>query len=255
MLLDLTRSGLSTGAWLIGAMAALGVGCIQPDESADLPAIWLAPATFSHNDSGVLTDPDGTGQLDASGEQKGGPDGGTSGVTDPGTGTTGSGTGSQGVDPGTGSSGIDPGTATSGLGVTGMDFSVLTKNQGGRYSPRNIGAIWIASSSGQWVKTLAVWAGARQRYLSKWISVSGANKVDAVTSSTISSYQAHDVSWDLTDASGNTVPAGDYTVWVEVTDHNGAGATTSSSFTVGLDPVVLNPPDQTFYVDMSIDVQ
>jgi hypothetical protein len=232
-----------------------------------MPAGWGTPyAIHQQPDAGVPNTSDQGGEPDdtAAGPQAGpdagpgaantGPGTGTGGgTTNPGTGT-GGGPGNTDVDAG--ATGTDPGTGTGAeVGVTSMAFSVLTVSQGGRYSPDNIGAIWVENSSGQWVKTLAVWALLRQRYLSKWSSVSGSNKTDAITSATLRNHQTHNVSWNLKDASGNAVPPGEYTVWVEVTDHNGAGATTSASFSVGSAPFSSTPPNQTYYTNMSINVQ
>jgi hypothetical protein len=43
--------------------------------------------------------------------------------------------------------------------VTSLTFDVTTKAPGGRYQPRNVGAIWVEDSSGKLVKSLEVWAG------------------------------------------------------------------------------------------------
>lgn len=46
-----------------------------------------------------------------------------------------------------------------------VKFTVRTTTPGGNFSPRNIGAIWIEDSNGQFVKTLKRWADRRKQYL------------------------------------------------------------------------------------------
>jgi hypothetical protein len=136
-----------------------------------------------------------------------------------------------------------------------LSFSVLTKSLGGRYAPRNIGAIWIENASGQWIKTLAVWAFIRERYLTRFRTAAAGNRVDAVTGATLSQHTTHSVTWDLTDATGTPVPDGDYRVVIETTDRDAAGDSTEVAFTKGTLPLVLMPPDVTHYVNMTLALQ
>jgi hypothetical protein len=136
-----------------------------------------------------------------------------------------------------------------------LNFDVMTVNQGGRYAPRNVGAIWIETAAGDFVKTLKVWAGTRGRYLTKFNSEAGGNRTDAVTSATIRSYQTHSVTWDLTDVMGNDVPQGDYKMLIEVTDHDGAGKWAEVPFTHAGMPITSMPPDQQYYTGMQIAIQ
>lgn len=110
-------------------------------------------------------------------------------------------------------------------------FEVRTLSQGGRYAPKNIGAIWIARADGSWVKTLELWASVRFRYLEAYRAANTTgNKVDAVTSSTLRMPKAHTVNWNLKDAQGQEVSDGDYQVQVEVTDDDKPGKTLSLPF-------------------------
>jgi hypothetical protein len=138
---------------------------------------------------------------------------------------------------------------------TELSFSVLTKPLGGRYAPRNIGAIWIENASGGWIKTLAVWAFLRERHLTRFRSTSGGNRVDAVTSATLSQHTTHSVSWDLRDATGAPVPDGDYRLVIETTDKDATGDSTEVAFTKGLLPVRLMPLDVPHYVNMSLALE
>src|SRR5689334_10017683 len=63
-----------------------------------------------------------------------------------------------------------PGPADMGTmpGRCSLAVSVTTVSAGGRYSPRNIGAIWISDGSDRFIKTLAIWADKRSKYLKRW---------------------------------------------------------------------------------------
>jgi MYXO-CTERM domain-containing protein len=200
-------------ASLLICLGLCSFGCIQPRESADLPLRDELPG----------------GQQDA--------------ATDP-------------LDAGTPSpvTPVDDGGAPpSGDRPSALSFEVLTKAQGGRYAPNNIGAIWIEEASGRWVKTLAVWAGVRERYLYRFRDASGGTRMDAVTSATLSSHTVHQASWDLTDSSRQAVPDGDYRLVVELTDRSAAGASTALDFALGPASFELSPPDEPYFVQMKLN--
>ena len=150
---------------------------------------------------------------------------------------------------------VAPDVGPAGPPPTALNFSVLTKTLGGRYSPRNIGAIWIEDASGKWIKTLAVWAFLRERYLTRFRAASGGNRVDAITGATLSQHTTHAVTWDLTDAAGATVPDGQYNLVVETTDRDATGDSTAVPFAKGPSPVHLTPPDVAHYVNMSLALE
>ncbi|MCB9248588.1 MAG: hypothetical protein H6613_08585 [Ignavibacteriales bacterium] len=39
-----------------------------------------------------------------------------------------------------------------------VSFTIRTTTPGGSFSPKNIGAIWVEDSSGNFIKTLQIWA-------------------------------------------------------------------------------------------------
>ena len=67
-----------------------------------------------------------------------------------------------------------------------------TLDQGGTFSPRNVGAAWVEDSSGAFVKTLDRWAAVSANRLSAWRAASNGNVVDAVTSATAAGYGARE---------------------------------------------------------------
>jgi hypothetical protein len=112
------------------------------------------------------------------------------------------------------------------------------------YSPRNCMAIWVTTSTGEFVKTLKRRANSRINYLYKWVADSNKDVTDAVTGATISSLQTHNVTWDCRDTSGALVADGTYRMRAEFTTRNGQGPYTPSTyiqFTKGPSPVTLNP--------------
>jgi hypothetical protein len=123
-------------------------------------------------------------------------------------------------------------------------FRVTTLPLGGRYTPRNIGAIWIERSDGTFIKTLERWAGVRLRYLTHFRAANPTgNKVDAVTSGTLAMFRAHSVGWNLSDVNGQEVPDGDYRVQVEVTDDDKTGQTLTLPFKKTSGPFESSAPD------------
>jgi hypothetical protein len=132
-------------------------------------------------------------------------------------------------------------------------FHVNTLSLGGRYTPRNVGAIWIERSDGTWVKTLERWAGVRLRYLTGFRAANPTgNKVDAVTSGTLSMFRAHNVGWNLADADGHEVADGDYRVQVEVTDVDKTGEMLTVPFKKTRPPFESKLADQDHFRDIQL---
>ncbi|HKU43148.1 MAG TPA: DUF2271 domain-containing protein, partial [Polyangiales bacterium] len=138
---------------------------------------------------------------------------------------------------------------------------------GGRYAPRNVGAVWIETSSGMFVKTLERWAGIRGVHLTRWTMASGgwgslfgggntADMMDAVSRATLRNHEMHQVMWDMQDASGKTVPDGKYNVMIEVADDNfAASASGSTAFEKGPAPQTVMAPDKSPYAGLVVTYQ
>jgi len=186
--------------------------------------------------------------------------GGTSGAGMSGAGMSGagmggtSGAGMAGASGTAGEAGAGGVSGASAASVSTLAFDVLTRSQGGKYSPKNIGAIWIETSDGQFIKTLEVWADRRARYLSRWNSEAGASRVDAVSGATLRSHATHSVTWDLTDESGGAVAPGEYKIVVEATDRDATGASHEVPFTLG-EPLTTAAPDTSAFSAMSVTLQ
>jgi hypothetical protein len=126
-------------------------------------------------------------------------------------------------------------------GVHSVSFDVLTMSQGGRYQPRNIGAIWIADASGKLIKSLKVWSRIRQRYLTKYNAARGGMAIDVTAGATLNSHQMHHVTWDLKDRAGAAAPPGKYSVVIEVTDKDATGVPAQFDFDTSVGPSMLTP--------------
>lgn len=155
---------------------------------------------------------------------------------------------------GAGGAAITP-MGNGGGSVGGITFSVTTVSQGGRYAPKNIGAIWIETSSGEFVKSLKVWAKLRRRYLTKYNSAVGTTgSVDVSTSATLTSHRTHNVTWDLVDRGGAMVPAGAYRLFVEVTDRDSSGQFYALDFETS-GPQTLAPADTQYFKSVSLALE
>jgi hypothetical protein len=138
----------------------------------------------------------------------------------------------------------EPGAGESSSGTCALDVTVTTAPHGGRYTPRNVGAIWIANAAGSYVKSLDVWGNRRLSHVEAWNATTGAagvpqDRVDAVTGATSATHRTHLVSWDCTDHQGQLVPDGTYRVHFEVTEANAAGPNHFETFEKGATAVAL----------------
>jgi len=139
-----------------------------------------------------------------------------------------------------------------------VTFTVLTVSNGATYSPKNVLAIWVKNAQGNFVISRKVMAANRKQHLVKWVASSSNNSVNAITGATLPNHQQHTISWDCRDASGNLVADGNYEIWVEFTERNSnsggaVGPSTKIAFTKGMDVVSLNPPDETYFKNMTLN--
>lgn len=139
-----------------------------------------------------------------------------------------------------------------------LSFSVLTATNNATYSPRNVLAIWVKDSQGNFVISRKVMAGVRKQHLVKWVNSSNNNSVNAITGATLQNHQQHTIIWDCRDALGNLVPDGQYEIWVEFTERNSAGGgavgpSTKIAFNKGTDVVSLVIPDEPNFKNMVLD--
>lgn len=139
--------------------------------------------------------------------------------------------------------------------VASLSFEVTTSGAGGRYQPKNIGAIWIEDDNGDVVKTLQVWAGSRRRYLTGYLGAMAGSKIDVTASATLPRHQTHTVSWNLKDKSGAAVAPGTYHVRMELTDGNQTGKSNTLDFDTSQGPKTLSPSDAPSFGAMKLVLQ
>jgi hypothetical protein len=153
-----------------------------------------------------------------------------------------------------GSSASASGNATS---LSALSFDVTTASQGGKYSPKNIGAIWVQNGSGQFVKSLEVWAAVRRKDLTRYNAAIGGSSVavDVTASATLSSHKAHHVSWNMQDKSGAKVSDGKYTLYVEVTDSDATGQYYAVDFDTSAGAQTLTPASNSYFSAMALQMQ
>jgi hypothetical protein len=192
--------------------------------------------------------------------------GGAAGAMSGGTGGGASGAGGVGPTGGMGEAGSSGTSGMTHAGSLTIDFT--SAGNGGEYSPRNVGAVWIETDSGTFVKTLARWAGVRAGHLTRWTQASGgwgggfffasgggnsADEMDAMTSATLRTHQEHHVTWDMQDVNDALVPDGAYRIVIEVTESERKASTSSEiEFEKGAAPVALSPPDEGPYSGLSV---
>lgn len=193
--------------------------------------------------------------------------GGTANTAGAGGTSTGGNTGMAGM---AGKGGGGGGAGTGGATTSGacLNVSMTTTAVPGNYSPRHVGAIWVSTESGAFVKSLNVWAASRIKYLTAWNNATKAagvagNKVDAVTAATLCPDPAkckmpvpspvHNVSWDCMNYKHEPVPDGTYKVNFEATAKNGTGPTYAVTFVKGPMAASLTPPDSTPFTAIKLD--
>ncbi|HTV25550.1 MAG TPA: DUF2271 domain-containing protein [Polyangiaceae bacterium] len=128
---------------------------------------------------------------------------------------------------------------------------MTTAPHGGRYTPRNVGAIWVADATGAYLKSLDVWGDRRLSHVEAWNAATSAagvprDRVDAVTGATQPAHSTHRVAWDCTDHRGQLVPDGPYRVYFEMTEANAAGPNHFEAFEKGSTPVTREASAQNF---------
>jgi len=143
-----------------------------------------------------------------------------------------------------------PDTATT---LTSLTFDVTTKPAGGRYQPKNVGAVWIEDSSGKLVKSLEVWAAIRRRHLMTYVSALSGAAVDVTATATLTSHRAHHATWNLKDKSGAVVPPGKYSLVMELSD--GTERSNQIEFDTSGGPQTLSPADATSFTAMRLTLQ
>jgi len=117
-----------------------------------------------------------------------------------------------------------------------VSIALTLKTHTGRRTHRPYVAIWVQDANGKAVRTLCVWGTERkyQRDLTRWwkIAPQDANIVAAVTRATRQPGK-YTITWDGRDDAGNPLPAGSYTVQVEINREHGTHGSTAATLACG----------------------
>jgi hypothetical protein len=147
------------------------------------------------------------------------------------------------------------------LGVFGQTTGKLSvefksATAGGNYSPRNIVAVWIEDSNGEFVKTLLAYADRRITHLNNWelsTDKKGVkyDRTDAITGATRTSHDTRKCTWDGTNYNKTLVADGNYSLCMELTDKNSTGNYSKFSFKKG-ETNKVEPADAPSFLNISI---
>ena len=146
----------------------------------------------------------------------------------------------------------NPPTNPTASGSKGLSVTASTSTAGGNYAPKNVLAVWIENGSGQFVKSLAVYAAQRKYDLTRWQSASKGNVTDAATGATRSGYSSISLTWNGTDTGGNIVADGSYKLCFELTDKSSSGNYSSFNFTKGATEQTLTPANVPSFSNITI---
>lgn len=133
-----------------------------------------------------------------------------------------------------------------------LTFSVTTTEPAGAYTGANVIALWITDTNNVFIKTRIRYAATRIQYLTRWISHSSYNVVDATTGPTRLTHGTLSFTWNGTDVSGNTVSDKPYRVWIQMSDANLPGAYTYYTFTKDTTTQNLTPADTMNFTSVSL---
>lgn len=261
--------GKSVGLGTVAALALFGCGSVSGSDSIFWrPADGFAGAQGLIQNAGAGGAPmtGGAGGLPGTGGYPAyGGAYGSGGIPNlGGTTSTGGYPFGTGGDLGSGGTGGIQNTGTGGVtnsGKCGFTFDVTTVSYGGRFRPRNVGAIYVETSSGGFVKSLNVWGYSELHNLTDWEQESGGNTTDAVTSATRANAGPVSGSWDCTDTNRQPVADGQYQACCSFQEDDAlplfgpAPKKVCIGFTKGTGPFTLSPPDQAYFTNMTLTMQ
>ncbi len=112
-----------------------------------------------------------------------------------------------------------------------LEITATTKSYGGRFAPKSCTVIWIQTPSGEFIRTVGLWARNYIRHLNTWERISNGD-VDGLSGASRRSHGTINATWDLTGQDDKPVPDGTYEFWIECTEDNGTGRYTSGTIEV-----------------------
>lgn len=138
-----------------------------------------------------------------------------------------------------------------------LTFSCNTTAPNGTWGTKHVLAVWLENTASPtvFIKTKAKY-GNQDDHLTFWTVKSGKNLVDAVTGSTLASYNTVSVTWNGTNIAGTVVPDGTYNIYIEMgwgSNKTADHSVTSFTFTKGASSQHLTPTGTANYSNVVID--
>lgn len=140
-----------------------------------------------------------------------------------------------------------------------LEILFTTVSYSGTFAPYNVGAVWIETKEGSFVRTLKKWAGLRTVHLVKWRKATKSNDTDAITGATEKKHKRHSVNWDRLDTKGKEYKSGDFVLRLELTEENSdgrdpEGPTLSVPFRLGQGKESITPKDQKGFKEIELQI-
>jgi hypothetical protein len=241
-------------ATAFGASFAFAVACVSVDERSRFDVRLVSSGASGGR---AARDAGSSGGAAGSGGQSGAPAAGgdSSGGSPPGVvadGSAGTIDHLPGSPPFAGhiDSGVDAPAPTGDPRGCPVTVSVATRSYGtgleedDDYAPRNVGAIWITTPRGDFVRTVTAWGPGYWNFATTWVMQTRASRVDIVTGATRLDHATPVVAtWDCRDAKLADVPPGEYRLNVEFTEAESQGPVLTGANAL---PFVLGRPAEGF---------
>jgi hypothetical protein len=114
-----------------------------------------------------------------------------------------------------------PGDPTEGT----LTVEFTSSRLGGKYGPRNVGAVWVEDTQGHYVRTLELWGGPENRtsvtswYANACLTDPTLASPDVLTSATLPGPATHKAHWDTRTFRGKLVADGVYRLSIQLTEN------------------------------------
>lgn len=143
------------------------------------------------------------------------------------------------------------------LGTLIVDYTTAALQPTLKWAPTNIGAVWIETASGVYVKTIERWAAIRGESLYSWANhacVSSWPELDAVTRATLPNHsQSHHSVWSGKDFKGTVAPDGTYHLLLDFAENEGGDTIVMYEFEKGPTGQMTQEPDSPPFMGLKLN--
>ena len=140
-----------------------------------------------------------------------------------------------------------------------VDFQVRTISYNGAYAPAHCLAIWVCDENDNFIRTIVRRAWSYRQHLVKWNQMTNGDFTNAlITGASPNVHTTWTFNWDCKDRFDQTIPDGNYRVYVEFTEDNSLlipvnGPWTVVEFTKGDQPQTVTPSGDQFFQDLYLE--